>query len=167
MDRVQEPVNRIQRRVIAATMPHRLHIASSQIALEKVEAPGIQFCSVHQGMSAPIANAWLSPRAKIAKITSGVGSTQYTIAKSSVANNDPSLIVSPKATAISVTQISIQARLNRKRGSAKIERRDWLSVVVSGFAMVHPSVPTTVQVVADDHTIAAKRAARRPGCTPN
>jgi hypothetical protein len=118
----QEPVNRIHRRVAAATAPHAVHIARSQMALENDEPPGIQVCSVHQGISAPMAKACESPRAKIAKITSGVGSTQYTIANSSVATNEPITIDSPRATAIAVTQINIHAKLNRNRRSKDLDR---------------------------------------------
>ncbi len=108
----QEPVNRIQRLEIAATVPHALHITSSQIALESEDDSGSQVRNVHQGINAPIANAWLSPRAKTAKINSGVGNTQYTTANSSVATNSPIFIERTIATATTVTQISIQPRLN-------------------------------------------------------
>jgi hypothetical protein len=116
-------VNRIHRRVIAATAPQTVHMAKSQIALEKDEPPAIQVCSVHQGIKAPIAKACVSPRAKIAKITSGVGSTQYTIANSSLATNEPITIDRPRATAITVTQISIQAKLKRNRRSGNLDPR--------------------------------------------
>lgn len=97
-------------------------MATSQSAVEKYEELGSQLPRVHQGMSAPMANAWASPRAKIAQTTSGVGSTQYTTANNNVATKEPTVTKSPSNTATAVMAINSHDRLKRNRGVRRTGR---------------------------------------------
>jgi hypothetical protein len=78
----------------------------------------------------------MSPRAKIAQITNGVGNTQYTIAKSTVATREPNVTEMPSTTATIVTAINSHARLNWKRGSEMSGRDDRVFGVGSDLGMI-------------------------------